>query len=507
MVEQNNEGHREAPRPAEAPEPRNNTAAPDFRADNLLADGKTLTAARDDAKPNPLKDNKIEFPNVFNETGAKGNTAAGSDWRTRAAVAMPTDGRALGALDTAFGTARNDLNTTNFSVSGDLSKLDPKKPTVAFLDSRDVSIPLDGQNLTHADVSALAAQKNGFNALVLDKSQDRIGSAFDTFSQEFKKNPDQAIAKAAAQLGDDKLGLDKLNKKDLLGAATILGHARHDSNFAPSLNEIANNIESGKLPLGKGDVLNVSMGDNAYKDAKGNPIPGTGDPTFAELSKKLGFEVNADNLDASKDKILNKLEDIAKDPSDKEWQELAQKALDTNKAIGRLQDLGLEVAHSASNDGNDRVDISFLKANYELKSVDPQTGKLDKFSGNGNVQGDGIVPIYRKQIDATTKYAMSGVEFTHEDIARVNGDFKFSPVAYKPQSYISIADRKVESNQDKLEKLVGDLAGRTAPAVKTKDGELAAVAIGNSFVNVQFLQTQHDRLQAKKQDRASSIRS
>ncbi len=508
MVEHNNEQRHEAQaaKPADAPEAPRESSPPDLRADRLLADSKSVLGGSNSDKPNPINGDKIEFSNPY-PPNADGKGNSSPDFRDKGGTFPKEKLAPLGALDTNFGINKNDFTTNHFAVSGDLSKLDPKKPTVAFLDSKDQFMPLDGQKLSHADTSALAAQRSGFNAIVLDTSKDKVGSAIDTFVKEYKTNPDQAIAKTAAQLGDDKLGLDKLDKKDLLGAAKILGKARNETPYAPAMNEFADKIESGHIPMGKGDVLNVSMGDNAEKDKKGNFKPGTGDPTFAELSKKMGFELNPNNLAESKDKIMERLGEIAKDPSDKDWQTRAQNALDTNKAIERLQGLGLEVVHSASNDGNDRVDINFLKANHELQSVDPQSGKLDKFSGIGNVSTDGVVPIYRQQdSDGATKYSMGGTKFDQTDLERLNGTFKFSPKGYKQQSDISIADTKVESNQEKLQSLVDKLAARPAPAVKSEKGELAAIAIGNSFDNIQYLQSQHDRLLAKKQDQASSYR-
>lgn len=507
MVEQHNQDHREAPaRPADRSEPSRETSHPDLQADRLLADSKSVLSGNNSDKVNPVKGDKIEFSNPFPASDSKGKN--GSDFRDRGAGLVPKENTvSLGALDTNLGVGKPAFAGNHFAISGDLSKLDPKKPTVAFLDSKHEFMPLDGQKLSHADTSAIAAQKSGFNALVLDTSKDKVGNAIDTFLKEFKTHPDQAIAKAAAQLGDDKLGLDKLNKKDLLGAANILSKARNEGSFAPAMNELADKIQAGQIPMGKGDVLNVSLGENAEKGGDGKFKPGTGDPTFPELSKKLGFEVNANNLAESKDKIMQRLGEIAKDPSDKEWQARAQKALDSNKAIERLQGLGLEVVHSASNDGNDRVDINFLKANHELQSVNPQNGKLDKFSGAGNVSADGVVPIYRQQGgDGTLNYSMAGIQFGAAELERLNGSFKFSPVGYKPQADISIADTRVETSQEKLQSLVTQLADRQAPPVNSDKGELAAVAIGNSFDNISFLQSQLDRLRAKKQDTASSVR-
>ncbi len=488
----------------------NDPAAPDFESGTLLSDKNNFANKTEAADPTGT-DGKIGFSDIFQDKKPEDGLLKrlGSQQeksRTNTDELGPLlDRNPLGL------TLKDDAGlskASSFSLKGDLSKLDFKKPTIAFLDdTSDKAVTLDGKDMSHAHLSAIAAQKSGFNALVLDTSG--VEKAADTFYHAYKSGDrSKAIDKTIAELdknGLGTMGLDKLDKKDFEGAAKIL--IDHKFNFAKPINELADKIEKGELPMGKGDVLNVSMGNNAEKDEKGNFIPGTGDPTFSELSKKLGFEVNAENLSENKERILKKLEDISKDASDPEWQSKGRRALETNNAIGRLQSLGVEVAHSASNDGNDRVDINFLRANHELESVNPANGTKDKFSGAGNREANGVVPIYRQSDgNGNPAYKISGKEFSKSELAALNGDFSlFSAKDPAEPDKISVFKDELPAEKTALDKEFTKLVGRNSPELKTAAGNLAAIAVGNSFANIEFFQRNLDRLRAKKQD-ASSLR-
>ncbi len=171
---------------------------------------------------------------------------------------------------------------------------------------------------------------------------------------------------------------------------------------SPCFYKAAESIRKGTLPLGKGDVLNVSLGNNVAKDIFHQSIAGTGDPTYKELNDKLkpqGLTITPENLEANRDKLVKALETIAKDPHDKKWQAMAQAALDSNAALKKIDAMGVEVLHASGNDGTDHVDLNFLFARHQLASVDPATHKADKFSNANSLTepGDGIIPIRREK--------------------------------------------------------------------------------------------------------------
>ncbi len=138
--------------------------------------------------------------------------------------------------------------------------------------------------------------------------------------------------------------------------------------------------------MGRGDVLNVSVGNN--------------DPTFDQANQFLGFSgdkaITPGNLAAHKDSILNRMNEIAQDPTRSEADRTtAQRVVGTNKAIDDLKARGIEVVHAAGNDTANRFSWDFMNSSTELSSLKP-SGKADDFSANHNLTtpGDGVVPIH-----------------------------------------------------------------------------------------------------------------
>ena len=211
----------------------------------------------------------------------------------------------------------------SFELAAPIGDLDPKKPTVAFLDNFTKDWPaasLDGDNpngkISHGEFSAMSAEQNGFNAVRLELTTDRA----------------------------------------------------KDIDFAKTLDDVGKAIDDGKLPLGKGDVLNISAGNN--------------DPTFDEASKTLGFKVTPENLKEMRPKILERLGELANDPSqsDKD-RERFKRVVDTNAAIDRMQARGVEVMQSAGNEGPTKFSWDFMNAKHQLSAVTPD-GTPEKFSAN-----------------------------------------------------------------------------------------------------------------------------
>ncbi|MFN8554505.1 MAG: hypothetical protein U0103_23800 [Candidatus Obscuribacterales bacterium] len=218
------------------------------------------------------------------------------------------------------------------------SDRDPKAPTVAFLDdfkTKDTDLG-DGTHVPHGEISRAAAEANGFNTIALQNSE----------------------------------------KRDPNG----------DMDFSKRLNEIGKMIDSGQLKLGRGDVLNISLGNN--------------DPTFEQANKFLGFSgdqtITRENLAANKDVILNRMKEISQDPTRSEADRAtAQRVVDTNKAIDDLKARGIEVVHAAGNDKADKFSWDFMNSSTELASVKP-SGLPDDFSASHSLTkpGDGVVPIH-----------------------------------------------------------------------------------------------------------------
>lgn len=223
--------------------------------------------------------------------------------------------------------ANSDSNVPlkpSFEIVGPTDNLDPQKPTVAYLDNFTKDWPaanLDGEKnenakISHGEFSAMAAEKNGFNALRLELSTNRA----------------------------------------------------KDIDFAKAIDDVGKAIDDGKLPLGKGDVLNISAGNN--------------DPTFAEASKILGFQVTPENLKEMRPKILERLDQLSKDPNqtDKD-RERFKRVVDTNAAIDRMQARGIEVMQSAGNEGPGKFSWDFMNAKHQLSAVKPD-GTPESFSAN-----------------------------------------------------------------------------------------------------------------------------
>jgi hypothetical protein len=256
------------------------------------------------------------------------------------------------------------------------------------------------------------------------------------------------------------------------------------------MTQAANLLQAGKLPLGKGDVLNTSFGNNVSN--------GRGDPTYSELNEKLkpfGFQVSPENVKENRERILEALKSIAKDDGDPTWQRIAQESLDSNKAIKAFQDRGVEVVHAAGNDGADRLDLNFLTADHQLSSVDPKTQKPDKFSANNSLteSGNGVVEV-RRQPDGS--YKMGDVTLTAADLCALR-QYNCTPhPEFKGALAINGWEGK-EPTKAFLDKNFSEI-GRTSPEIDSSEGHLVALSFGTSFANLDYLAQQWQRLQQKK---------
>jgi len=218
-----------------------------------------------------------------------------------------------------------------FTEIGRSKNFDDKKPTAAFIDTFSTGVGGEfGKEIQHGVVSMAAAEKAGFNTISLEMQNSGKGA---------------------------------------------------DIDFSRQINGVADKIKDGTLPLGKGDVLNISMGNL--------------DPTFADASKFLGFPVTAENLAGQKDNILERMGEISKDSNKSpDERETADRVLRTNQAIERVQAAGVEVVHSAGNDGPNRFSWDFMNAKTQLSSNKPSGKAADASASHSlTTNGDGILPV------------------------------------------------------------------------------------------------------------------
>lgn len=188
----------------------------------------------------------------------------------------------------------------------------------------------------------------------------------------------------------------------------------HQGDFTETMTRAANYIEANREQFPPNSFLNTSFGNAVKLDENGEPVKGTGDLTWEELSKMVGLHVNPDNIKESTNEILKRLGDISEgrdpvtgQPDSKisaHDREIAGAAVRTNQQIERIQSLGVEVIHSAGNDGADRVDINFLRATV-LRADAPHGTEPLSFSaiGDHTVHGAGVVPVF--QVDSKTVVA------------------------------------------------------------------------------------------------------
>lgn len=172
------------------------------------------------------------------------------------------------------------------------------------------------------------------------------------------------------------------------------------SDFTESMARAANYIEANRDKFPPGSFLNTSFGNNKEPGVKDS-----GDLTFKQLSKMLGMDVNAGNMKEKTDEVLRRLALVSegRNPVSEEVdakiskrdREIAGAAVRTNAQIDRIQKMGVEVIHSAGNDGPDRVDINFLRGT-QLRADAPHGDKPLKFSGVGShtEHGAGVIPFH-----------------------------------------------------------------------------------------------------------------
>lgn len=343
-----------------------NQSAKGLDFQSIMSNPSGLAQKADRSKAQTADGQSLVFDDIY---------ATNTDATTRAFQRFESDGVKSGIAQRAEASDASSFKT--FTVQGDLDKIDVFKPTVAFLDTgRTDPIKFDQYQLSHGQVSALAASKNGFNSFILD----------------------------------------------------IDGHST--ASMSQHLNEIDKSIESGKLPLGKGDVLNISVDKNGMMPLR--KLNGDLEREGKELSQFLGQQsppmqlelpVTADNLAKNRPALLKALEYLA--PGHEAYTE----ALATNKALDSISNRGVTVLSAAGNEGPDRVDLNNLTVKNQLGSGDKAQECDDPFSTTNSIteKADGAVGVYAK-LDANGRpdgnFIMNNngnlMEFSKADLARLD---------------------------------------------------------------------------------------
>lgn len=259
-------------------------------------------------------------------TPAQIEAADGMDKYADAKKSMTTDANA-GLHEVGLFDSGEDSSDPRITILENNKPFTKGAPTIAFLDYfRDAPqnyLNGDDNPIQHGEVSAGAAEGIGYNVY------------------RIQTNP---------VLADDKDHID----------------------FADQLYAINDAIDGGKLALGKGDSINVSLGNNVTEK------PGSGDPTFEDASKMLGLHVTADNLKEMRPKILERARELAEDESQTaEIRATMKRVVDTNNAIAALQAKGIEVVQAAGNDEANRFSWDFLNAAHQLSATDLNGKTLD----------------------------------------------------------------------------------------------------------------------------------
>ncbi|MDQ5965924.1 MAG: hypothetical protein QG625_2079 [Cyanobacteriota bacterium erpe_2018_sw_39hr_WHONDRS-SW48-000098_B_bin.30] len=449
---------------SDKPEGTQTASKPD--SDGLGLKGNTSEGVLDFGKEDPFA--AIGQSGKSLESDDLGDLTRGVKAGKKAATKDAGDGKEKAKSGDASSESPTD---SPVKILSDTSKLDPNKPTVLFLD-----------DFNRAPASLRSDPKD--KSLVISQGAEiALNEVTTPQSPGLKKEEETGFTH-----GEFSARLAEANGFNSVRAQLGTSENKGFVDFSKSINSIADQVDAGKLKLGKGDVVNISLGGN--------------DPTFEQVNGILGSNKdnqitpqNISNPETQKD-ILDRLSKLSEDPSQKQIvRDFSKIIVDTNKAVQRLQDKGIEVLHAASNDGKDTVSLEFLKANRELASVDPKTNKPDSFAAEHAriTPGNGVYPI-RFQPGTEMgggregKYTVegTGVKFRGEEFGNLN-----------MQQTVSIIGEKARTDQAVRETFATKI-GREEPPRSNENGYLVAVAAGNSFVNIDYLAKNRERLQELK---------
>ena len=275
------------------------------------------------------------------------------------------------------------------TVVGAPKSFNPELPSLVVLDdfaptnSRDLSTrdPNHKDLISHGEISAVAAEQQGFsNVFRVDMGSESI--------------PDGSNA-VRAQAWEGELATD--------------------------IEGLEHKINSGEIPLGRGDAVIMSFG---------NPY----DPTFKEASTRFGIDLTAANLASKRSEFLDRLETIRDDPSHPESL-MAANILRVNAAIVRLQEQGIHVIHAAGNDGPEVFSPGFMNASSQVKGLN-LSGSV--YAGSANHSLTTVAGPERYEV--TFNPATSALELNHPDLDRPIEILKRKTDATEPGEPIRVLD-------------------------------------------------------------------
>ncbi len=325
----------------------------------------------------------------------------------------------------------------------DKAPIDPKRPTVAFFDS--FSTFPGGtdypkiDDLPHGFPSAAAAEQHNYNVLRLERGANDTGY------------PD----------------------------------------FGKTLTNIADAIDNGKLPLGKGDVLNLSW-NNVLEFGAGNA------PTYENANKILGMNLTPENLAKNIPEILKRMKQIADghSPMSAQFATTMKQMLQANAAIDRIQKHGVEVVNSAGDGGPQQIDLTFLKAKTHLSGTDESGQRMwGSPQDSTDKSALSVYPIFYDKPDPAhpNQYPAGSYRLGNTDVRLDANDF--GGVPKDPHYYFKDANGLYEpvptsGNWPDVPK---------GPFSISKDP--LGVAEGTSYSNIDYLQRNYQRLLALKQQK------
>jgi hypothetical protein len=379
----------------------------------------------------------------------------------------PAEGKAVGVVPSSQTDEKfrsqvykpDEAHFATFDKLPDRHRLDPTKPTIAFLD--DFSLTYEAAaypngreqpGLAHGDVSAVPAEQRGYNVLRLQPTE--------------------------------------AGNSPLPGA----GLSIQITDFGKILTNVSKEIDKGTIPLGRGDALNISMNNKLFP------------ADFAGASKILAMNITPENLRDQVPAILKKMEKLANTPGQPQVQDVFKELVASNKAIIDMQKHGIEVVNSAGNFGPNVFDLGFLTAQTHLTGVDEKgryyiTSSRNSLStpslGNYELKYEPPNPNAPDQTDPAGRYKLGNlpVYFDANKFGGIHTDdlyFKRTPAGWN----------EMTSNPEHVQTVP---AGAHVPLEPVDLGppinykeNAVSLLIGSSFSNVDYFWNSFEQRQKLK---------
>lgn len=235
-----------------------------------------------------------------------------------------------------------------------------------------------------------------------------------------------------------------------------------------SLKAVNDAIDSGKISIKPGDVVNLSLSHSI---------------TYAELNRMSGLQITPQNVASQRDQVLAAFRAKVADPSTPQKdRNYMSNVLEVTAQIRQMQARGLEVVASAGNDGPNYFNIAFIAADKMFAAVGAD-GQPAPYSQTNSLTTDG-----KGQVDF---YSMPVLLLDTTPIAQQQGVYRLdgSKVTLSGKEFGGMLQTQ-PITRDLLKQLLTSTAGGISPefAAMNPDswrvGNLALSAQGTSFVNL-----------------------